>query len=156
MNSAYDLIDVKYGYDGLEALNIDQCQIHANKTTAILGPNGAGKSTLLNILAFVFRVSSGEVKFFNKRYEHESHSALRRRVAYVQQNPYLFNDTVIKNVELGLKLRGVNKKDRHQSTMMMLERLGLGDLAPRRAHELSGGETQKVAIARAMVLETAV
>ncbi|MCH8263651.1 MAG: ATP-binding cassette domain-containing protein, partial [Proteobacteria bacterium] len=61
MNSAYDLIDVKYGYDGLEALNIDQCQIHANKTTAILGPNGAGKSTLLNILAFVFRVSSGEV-----------------------------------------------------------------------------------------------
>jgi len=156
MNSAYDLIDVKYGYDGLEALNIDQCQIHANKTTAILGPNGAGKSTLLNILAFVFRVSSGEVKFFNKRCEHESHSALRRRVAYVQQNPYLFNDTVIKNVELGLKLRGVNKKDRHQSTMMMLERLGLGDLAPRRAHELSGGETQKVAIARAMVLETEV
>ncbi|TDJ17455.1 MAG: ABC transporter ATP-binding protein [Gammaproteobacteria bacterium] len=156
MNSAYDLIDVKYGYDGLEALNIDQCQIHANKTTAILGPNGAGKSTLLNILAFVFRVSSGEVKFFNKRCEHESHSALRRRVAYVQQNPYLFNDTVIKNVELGLKLRGVNKKDRHQSTMIMLERLGLGDLAPRRAHELSGGETQKVAIARAMVLETEV
>ncbi len=156
MNSAYDLIDVKYGYDGLEALNIDQCQIHANKTTAILGPNGAGKSTLLNILAFVFRVSSGEVMFFNKRCEHESHSVLRRRVAYVQQNPYLFNDTVIKNVELGLKLRGVNKKDRHQSTMIMLERLGLGDLAPRRAHELSGGETQKVAIARAMVLETEV
>ena len=45
MNSAYDLVDVKYGYDGLAALNIDQCQIHANKTTAILGPNGAGKST---------------------------------------------------------------------------------------------------------------
>ena len=67
MNSAYELIDVKYGYDGLVALNIDHCQIHENKTTAILGPNGAGKSTLLNILAFVLRVSSGEVRFFNKR-----------------------------------------------------------------------------------------
>lgn len=156
MNSAYELIDVKYGYDGLVALNIDHCQIHENKTTAILGPNGAGKSTLLNILAFVLRVSSGEVRFFNKRCEHESHSALRRQIAYVQQNPYLFNDTVIKNVELGLKLRGVNKKDRHQSAMMMFERLGLGDLAPRRAHELSGGETQKIAIARAMVLEAEV
>lgn len=156
MNSAYELVDVKYGYDGSVALNIDQCLIHANKTTAILGPNGAGKSTLLNILAFIFRVSSGEVRFFNKRYKHESHLALRRRIAYVQQNPYLFNDTVIKNVELGLKLRGVNKNDRHQNTMMMFEMLGLEDLATRRAHELSGGETQKVAIARAIVLEAEV
>ena len=153
MNSAYELIDVKYEYDGLVALNIDQCQIQANTTTAILGPNGAGKSTLLNILAFVYKVSFGEVRFFNKPCENEPYSDLRRRIAYVQQNPYLFNDTVVKNVELGLKLRGVNKKDRHQRTMMMFERLGLVDLAHRRAHELSGGETQKVAIARAVVLE---
>ena len=76
MNSAYELIDVKYEYDGLVALNIDQCQIHANKTTALLGPNGAGKSTLLNILAFVFRASSGKVRFFGKRCEHESTSAI--------------------------------------------------------------------------------
>ena len=153
MNSAYELIDVKYEYDGLMALNIDQCQIDENTTTAILGPNGAGKSTLLNIMAFIFKVSSGEVRFFGKRCEHKLYSELRRRIAYVQQNPYLFNDTVTKNVELGLKLRGVDKKSRHQRAMMMFERLGIEDLVLRRAHELSGGETQKIAIARAMVLE---
>jgi len=153
MNSAYELIDVKYEYDGQVALNIGQCQIDENTTTAILGPNGAGKSTLLNILAFIFKVSSGDVRFFGKRCEHESYTEIRRRIAYVQQNPYLFNDTVIKNVELGLKLRGIHKKNRHQRAMIMFERLGIEDLVLRRAHGLSGGETQKIAIARAMVLE---
>lgn len=153
MNSAYELIGIKYKYDDFLALNIDHCWIEANKSTAILGPNGAGKSTLLNILAFTYKAFSGEIIFFNESSKCEVASDLRRRIAYVQQSPYLFNEKVIKNVELGLRFRGIGKEVRNYQAMAMLEKLGLEDLAFRRAHDLSGGETQKIAIARAMVLD---
>ena len=79
--------------------------------------------------------------------------ALRRQIAYVQQRPYLFNFTVLQNIELGLKLRSVDKSFWQKRINTVAENLGLQNLLQKRANELSGGEIQKVAIARALVLE---
>ena len=153
MKLAYELRGIEYYYDCALGLQISKSQIQANKITAIVGPNAAGKSTLLNLLAFLTNPSAGEIRFFGSPCEPNKKIELRRKIGYVQQNPYLFKDSVLGNVALGLKLRGVGKKPRNKAAMNILKMLGLKALATRHTRELSGGEIQKAAIARAMVLE---
>ncbi|HSR62892.1 MAG TPA: ABC transporter ATP-binding protein [Gammaproteobacteria bacterium] len=149
----YSLHNLGYQYEGRKILDIEHFTFDEGQTLALVGPNGAGKSTLLNLLAFLTRPSRGEIVFMGQTATDRNRAQLRRRVGYVQQNPYLFNSTVLENVELGLKLRHVNRELRRERAMNVVEQLGLEHLAPRRAHELSGGEVQKVALARALVLE---
>ena len=151
-NLAYELSNVAYGYGNESALHLDSLQIEKGTVTALLGANGAGKSTLLNILAFLHRPDRGEVCFFGEPVKETDYPDLRRRIAYVQQKPYLFNTSVLDNIELGLKLRGVARQRRRQEAERMIRQCHIERLARRRAHELSTGEVQKVAIARAMIL----
>ena len=153
MTPAYELQDLKYHYNGTLILNINRFSINAGQTVAVVGPNGSGKSTMLNLLAFVSAQSEGQIKFFGEVENEKSRHDFRRRIGYVQQNPYLFNSTVIENVEIALKLRSVGKKLRHNRAINILEQLKLHALGNRRAHELSAGEVQKVALARALILE---
>jgi tungstate transport system ATP-binding protein len=80
-------------------------------------------------------------------------TALRREIVMVQQNPVLFTTTVYKNLEFGLKIRGIGKKKRDRIIDEMLDLVGMRHFSKSRAQHLSGGETQRVAIARALALD---
>lgn len=152
MTYAYQIKELEYAYAKETVLSIDAYSIRQGETIALSGANGSGKSTLLDLLAFLKKPLKGQIEFFQQAVEGEDHRALRRRVAYVQQKPYLFNLTVMDNVVLGLKLRGASPEQRLQQAEAVIEQCGIEGLLHRKAHELSGGEVQKVAIARALVL----
>jgi len=82
--------------------------------------------------------------------------AKRRRIAYLAQNPYLFKMSVYENVSFGLKLRGLPPAIIHKKVEEILSVLSLSGLSRKNAHELSGGEAQRVALARTLVLESSV
>ena len=111
MTIAYKLSDIEFSYDSSPVIKMDQYSIEEASVTAIVGPNGAGKSTLLNMLAFIDTPSNGNIDFFGRKEFVENHLSLRRHVGYVQQKPYLLNTSVFKNIEIGLKLRKVGKKE---------------------------------------------
>ena len=110
--------------------------------TAILGPNGAGKSTLLRLMHGLLRPSAGKL-----------HWPQTLSQGMVFQRPVMLRTTALANVEYGLKLRGVATKERQQRSMAALARVGLADFADRPARRLSGGEQQRVALARVWALE---
>ena len=153
MNQVYQLRNIEFAYSEEVVLQIDDYAIEENTINALVGDNGSGKSTLLNLLAFINKPKRGQVSFYGEAVLNGQMLALRRKTAYVQQKPYLFNFTVLQNIELGLKLRGMQKTHRREKADSMAASLDIQDLLRKRAHELSGGEIQKVAIARAMVLE---
>ena len=154
MNStAYELVHLGFKYHETNIVDIDHFRINEGETLALVGPNGSGKSTLLNLLSFLSVPATGEIRFFGDTVRQNTQSGFRRRVGYLQQHPYLFNTTVTENIELGLKLRNINRQLRHARAQNIIEQLNLGMLANKRAHQLSGGEIQKVALARSLVLE---
>ena len=124
------------------------------KIYGLTGPNGSGKTTLLSILNFIERPDSG--KLFYRRQEisgKNSHTiSIRRKMAMVLENPYLFNTSVVKNVAYGLRARQSGRKNLYTKAKEALSLVNLGGFEDRKAKELSRGETQRVAIARAIVL----
>lgn len=155
MTSAYTLNNVSFRYPGAAeaALSVQHLEIPANRVTVLVGPNGSGKSTLLGLLAFLHAPESGEFLYLGKEVSTGRLRDYRRRVGLVPQNPYLLHDSVARNIEIGLKLRGTAAHKRQALVQTVMEQLGLEQLADRPARELSGGEGQKVAIARALVLD---
>jgi tungstate transport system ATP-binding protein len=135
------------------ALQLDYLAIWEGEVLGIVGPNGAGKSTLLLTLARLLKPEQGEILFNGQQARVESDTAYRRRIALVMQDPLLFDTSVFDNVASGLRFRGVAKEEIRRKVPLWLERLGVGHLSNRRAGQLSGGEAQRVSLARALVLE---
>lgn len=152
MTDVYQLKDIVFDYGRGVGLRGVDLRIKPANITAVVGPNGAGKTTLLNLLAFLALPRSGEFSFNAKRLSHADAAKCRQYVGYVQQNPYLLRGSARDNVELGLKLRRVNKIRRAERAHAVMDLLGIAALAGRNARSLSGGEAQKVAIARALIL----
>ncbi|MBT3338750.1 MAG: ABC transporter ATP-binding protein [Anaerolineae bacterium] len=136
-----------------DVLYVDELSIQRGEVLAVVGPNGAGKSTLLLALARLIQPEAGQISFNGQPAQSESDTAYRRRIALVMQDPLLFDISVFENVASGLRFRGVVKEEIQQKVPLWLERLGVTDLAKRRGGELSGGEAQRVSLARALVLE---
>ena len=107
--SLFSLADVTRGYDRRTVLDIPKLDIEENRIHALLGPNGAGKTTLLNILGFLEPPTTGEIHFRSKpvRFIEAELQQLRRSAVLVDQHPILFSTTVYKNLEFGLKIRGI-------------------------------------------------
>ena len=135
------------------ALQLDHLVIQEGEVLAVVGPNGAGKSTLLLTLARLLRPKHGEILFNGQQASAEPDTVYRRRIALVMQDPLLFDTSVYENVASGLKFRGVTKDKIRRKVPLWLERLGVAHLSKRRAGQLSGGEAQRVSLARALVLE---
>jgi putative ABC transport system ATP-binding protein len=135
-------------------------ELHTGEFLAIMGESGAGKSTLLNIIAGLDRPDSGRVLLEGIdlcALDDDSLTRLRRaRVGFIFQAfhilPYL---TVLQNVALPLDLLGVPRAQREPRALQWLERCGIGALSRSYPRELSGGELQRIAIARALVHEPA-
>jgi tungstate transport system ATP-binding protein len=154
LSQAYDLRDVGFSYAGPEeVLQVDALEIPAGGITALVGPNGSGKSTLLQLLAFLADPSRGEIRFFGEPVATAGAVHARRQVGYLLQNPYLFHTTVTGNVEWGLQIRGVQAAEVRRRTRDALARVELEGLADRPAQSLSGGEAQRLALARLLALE---
>src|SRR5437879_4092239 len=114
-----------------------------------LGPNGAGKSSLVFALASLLP-ASGELRFRGEVVR--DHVAYRRRIAVAFQRPLLLDRSVLDNVALGLELRGVPRPERERRAHEALTRIGVGSLGRRPAWALSGGEAQRVSIARSLAV----
>ncbi len=151
----YELHNLKKQFGDRVVLDIASLSITARKVYALIGPNGAGKTTLLNHLAFLDRPTSGILRFRRSviNYDNKHLVDLRRRVILVDQSPILFSGTVWKNVEFGLRVRGISKKECAIKIPAALERVGMSDFAQTDVHGLSGGEVKRVALARALVVE---
>jgi len=134
-------------------LAIDSFEILRGERLTVIGPNGSGKSTFLLALAHLLNPASGEILFEGKSLTHWDELKYRRKISFVFQDPLLLDMTVEQNVGLGLKFRGVEKDEAQARIMKWLKQLGIESLAKRRAGQLSGGEAQRVSLARAFVLE---
>jgi len=151
----YRLENLKRWHGTRTVLNIDKLEIGPNRIYTLIGPNGAGKTSLLKILAFLDKPSSGSFQFLEKKvlFEEKQLYALRRQVVLLDQNPIMFTGSVWKNVEFGLRVRKVPSKACRERVEEALELVGMESFADYNALGLSGGETKRVALARALVLE---
>ncbi len=122
-------------------------------TTALVGPNGSGKSTLLRLLAGLERPTAGALELEGHPVRSGADRlAVRRTVTLVEQHPLLFDMTVGANLADALRLRGNGGRGAHERIREALDLVGAGSLVSRSARLLSGGETQRVAVARALLL----
>jgi ABC-type branched-subunit amino acid transport system ATPase component len=149
------LTEVRHVRGGREVLRVDSLVVGRGEHLSVLGPNGAGKSTLLRLLAAVESPHSGDVTVDDVSTKHGG-VELRRRVAYATQRPGLLNTSVRRNVELPLRWRKVPRTLRGELALAALERLNVAHLADRPARALSGGEQQRVSLARALAIDPAV
>ena len=139
-------------YGGRVVLDLPRLEIEHGLAYSLQGPNGAGKSTLLGILSFLNAPHEGQVFFQSESvvWKESFLRPLRRKVALVEQHPVMFSCSVRADVGYGLAIRGVGKAERDRLVDAALELVGLSHLAEAYAPRLSGGETQRVAMARAL------
>jgi lipoprotein-releasing system ATP-binding protein len=131
-------------------------QLKRQELLAIVGQSGVGKSTLLHILGALDTASAGDVYFASTILRSlspvEAAEFRNREIGYVWQFHYLLPEfTAAENVALPLLARGKSKREALQEAVHWLEEVGLGDRSTHRAGELSGGEQQRVSLARALV-----
>ncbi len=140
----------------LEVLVNVNLDLHEGEMVAVVAPSGAGKSTLLHLLAALDTPTSGKVYFENKAIETNEDAALaeyrNRAVGFLWQRHQLLPDfTAAENVAMPLLVRGEPQEKALKEARKWLGEVGLQDRAEHRAGELSGGEQQRAAIARALI-----
>ena len=145
--------DLRVVRDGRVLAAADDLRLAGGRVHVLLGANGAGKSTLLRALNGL-EAAEGELRFGGRPVVTAADRlALRRRTAAVFQKAYLLDTTVQGNVESGLRLRGVGRAAARRRAGEALELLGIAGLRDRRPAHLSGGEAQRVSIARALAVD---
>ena len=145
--------DLVVRHDDQTVLQVSSLDIQEGEVLAVIGPNGAGKSTLLLVLARLLQPQGGQVYFRGSPIELENELAYRRRIALVLQEPLLLHQSVFDNVAAGLKFRGLPRAELKNRTEEWLERLEISHLHNRPAQRLSGGEAQRISLARAFALQ---
>ena len=149
--------DVSKSFGQTPALRGASLGVRPGEIVAVMGPSGSGKSTLLHCLAGIFPPDSGEVWFDGRRLDaltDSERTRLRRtEFGFVFQFGNLVPElTAADNVALPLLLKRSGRKAAYQRAASWLDRLGLSGKGARRTGELSGGEAQRVAVARALAL----
>ncbi|GAM14318.1 ABC transporter ATP-binding protein [Mesobacillus selenatarsenatis] len=134
-------------------LSIPHFELQEGEVLGIMGPNGAGKSTFIKALALLEKPSQGTIFLKGKDITNDLTLDMRRRFAVAMQQPLLLDTTVFQNVAVGLKLRKLPRQEVKQKVAYWLEKFQISSLAKKHGANLSGGEAQRVNLARAMVLE---
>ncbi len=140
----------------VEALKGIDLEFRKSEFVSILGPSGCGKTTLLNIIGGLDRYTSGDLtvnRISTKEFRDDDWDAYRNRsIGFVFQSYNLIpHQTVLANVELAMTLSGVSKAERKKRAVEALTRVGLGDQIHKKPNQISGGQMQRVAIARSLV-----
>jgi len=141
------LEDVSFVAGGRAIIDRLSCELAAGPRTVILGPNGSGKSVLMRLCHGLLRPTSGRIVWRGSRDERRP-----RAQAMVFQRPVMLRRSALGNVTYGLKLAGVAGAECDRRAREMLDAVGLSSVAGRPARVLSGGEQQKLALARAWAL----
>lgn len=142
-----EIENLKKTYQGIEVLNIERLAVRDGKITAIVGPNGAGKSTLLNLIGNLLEKDEGVIRYDGDKKVPE------KNITLVFQEPYLISTTVRKNIAYPMKLRNISREVIEARIRELSKELSLNELLDKRADQLSLGEVQKVALARALSFE---
>ncbi len=147
--------DVWKRFDGTDVLRGVSLEVDRGETFALIGLSGSGKTTLLRLIHLLDSPTSGRIEFDGVRTDapERVRLRLRRRMAMVFQRPSAFRTSVFDNVAYGLKIRGVRGEQLRRRVSQALETVELDGFERRDAHSLSGGELQRVALARSMVTD---
>jgi lipoprotein-releasing system ATP-binding protein len=150
------LKNIKKSYGELNVLNDINLEINDGKVTVIVGPSGAGKSTLLHIIGTLDRADEGEVWFseigINNLNEKQLADFRNKHIGFVFQFHHLLPEfTAIENVAMPALIAGKSKKEAETKALELLEILGVATRKDHKPSELSGGEQQRVAVARALI-----
>jgi len=147
-----ETINLSKSYGTKEVLRHVDLRLDEGKILALMGPNGSGKTTFLKLVALLIRPTEGKVIFdgVDTECDENQRRALRRRMSVVFQRPALFDMSVEDNISIGLSVRGVYEKGIQARVEEVLAQMELGELRRRRARTLSGGEAQRVSVARAL------
>ncbi len=155
-DSSISLEDVRFAYKEKEVLHGINMQIKAGTINAFVGPSGSGKSTIAKLIASLWDVDNGNIKFGGVNIKEISLEDYNRKVAYVAQDNYLFNETVRENIRKGCPeardedVEEIAKKSGCYDFIMNLEN-GFDTVVGSAGGHLSGGERQRISIARAML-----
>ena len=150
--SIYRMLDLQQSRGSAFTLQVRELKVLRGEILGLLGPTGAGKTTLLRLMAGLDRPTGGDIVFDDARFDStDLPLRTRRRISMVHQRPILLRGTVRMNVEYGLQLRG--SRGRQRNVEDVIDRLGLNKLTSQSSRTLSGGQTQLVALARALVIE---
>ena len=141
-----------------KALDDVSLNLRDNEFVAILGPSGSGKTTLLNIIGGLDRYDSGDLiinGISTKKYKDRDWDSYRNHtIGFVFQSYNLIpHQTILANVELALTISGVSKEVRRKKAIAALEKVGLGKQLHKRPSQMSGGQIQRVAIARSLAMQ---
>lgn len=136
-----------------EIFSIDRFTLEEGEVVALVGPNGAGKTSLMLTLALLQRPSHGRISLYGTFADKNNLLPLRRQMAVVFQEPLLMDTTVLGNVITGLRIRGIARNQAEDMGREWLNKLGIAHLENRSALQLSGGEAQRVNLARALALK---
>lgn len=139
-----ELKNVKKAYGKQLVLDVEHLELPGNAIIAVVGENGAGKSTLLKIIGDLMKKDGGEIT-----YDGDTNIPLREMTMVFQQ-PYLIRTTVRKNIAWPLKIRKVSEEKREEIVRSLSQQLKLDAYLDKKATKLSLGESQKVALARAL------
>jgi ABC-type multidrug transport system ATPase subunit len=146
------LSHIRKEYGGKAVLTDCSAVFEGRSTYVLMGRNGCGKSTLLRICALLERPDSGDIAFFSGASPLPQDLALRRRMTLALPRTGVFNTTVFSNVAYGLEIRGVSHTEIEQQVAQTLDFVGLTHKKNQRALTLSSGETQRLGLARALVI----
>ena len=139
--------------NGMPVLDVPLLAFDEGRICALIGPNGAGKTTLLLSLMGLIRPAAGAVSYRGDRVAPGRNlTAIRRRMSLVFQEPLLFSASVFGNIATGLRMRGMPRARVREGVRRAMDLLGIAHLAGRHAHALSGGEAQRVNLARALAV----
>lgn len=155
MTTQFKLHNISKQYHDREVLRINHLEIPDGKIYTILGPNGSGKTTLLRIMALLLRNDEGSLEVLGEKVEWNKGQILRlrRQMSMVTQTSFMFQGSVNYNVAYGLRKRKMADREIRRRIGEILEMVGMSAYQEADARTLSGGERQKVAIARALILE---